>query len=150
MKSLQGVRVALWALEPGDLEAIEAGLMRLGCEVTWASSFALLQSLVRANGLDLVVARLYPGRHAPLDLLRWLKEVESPPAVIVAGGQLDVPLYLEAMREGARDAVALTPDEKELARIVSQSLEDAPLRIGSGRFPQNKAGRSHHLEFTSC
>lgn len=150
MKSLEGVRVALWAVEPGDLEAIEVVLKRLGCEVTWASSYALLQSLVRANGADLIVARLYPGRQSPLDLLRWLKGVESPPAMIVAGGRLDVPLYLEAMREGALDAVALPPDEKELARIVSQALEEAPLRAGSARFPQSNAGRSHLLEFTSC
>jgi two-component system, LuxR family, response regulator FixJ len=61
-----------------------------------------------------------------LELLRHLQQMASPLPVIIMTGHADVPLAVQAMKEGAADFIKKPFDDDRLLAAVSASLARAP------------------------
>ncbi len=121
MSEVIGKRVLLWG-EPGcELEVLADSLGRWGMQVREGLSAGELYAAARSGEADLIVARLCRGFHPSFELLTRLRGLAAALPVVVVTD--DVPLYLEALRRGAFDCVALPLNEAELMRIVSRALE---------------------------
>lgn len=131
MDSPQQARVVLWTESPGELTTVEQVLTRHGFQPVSAGSLQQLMGWVEARSADAVVAWLCQSYRGPLDLLSRLKGVSGAPPVVVVTCGWDVNLYLEAMRRGAFDSVALPVEESELVRIVSAALQESDLRLSA-------------------
>jgi len=123
MKPFESTRVLLWAGQADVLAAVGQALSRLGCQLHPADSFERLQKALETEPFDLVVSQLCEYCMGPLDLLSRLAGKESSPPVLIVVDSWNMNLYLEALRRGAFDAVALPLNENELIRIVSRALE---------------------------
>ena len=130
MKPWSGKRAVLWAAEchfaqecRADLFQAAATLTQRGCRVQAVFSRGELRGLLSELSPDLIVACVCGRSREPIDLLRQIRaeEAEFPPVLLMAGAT-DLPLYLEGMRNGAFDCLALPAKEGELARLVSKAL----------------------------
>lgn len=131
MKQFEEVRVALWSDQPEEFSVIEQWLSRLGCRTEQIDSTGQLWNLMIGKAPDVIIARLSRSFRSPLRLLSHFQRAGSlPPVLIVVDGH-DVDLYLEAMREGAFDSLALPVDEKELLRVLSQALGPGGLKLSA-------------------
>jgi two-component system response regulator FixJ len=88
-----------------------------------ASAVAFLDSVPVVSGCVLTDVRM-PDLDG-IELLRRLKRRGSPPPVIVMTGHADVPLAVEAMREGARDFIEKPFDDEVLLASVHSALAQA-------------------------
>jgi DNA-binding NtrC family response regulator len=127
-----GLRVVLWGPQDNGLELLGESLACRGFRVQAVNSFEELSSALEAQEVDLIVARLCRRFHAPLELLGRLQSAPAAPPVLVVTGEPDLHLYLEAMRRGAFDCVALPLNQSELVRIVSRALEARTLQAFAG------------------
>ena len=124
MNSLAGSRVILWAAQQCDVNGLEKSLACQGCHLQIVKSFDELRAVMERHDVDLIVARLCHSLRRPLlELLSWVRDIPSPPPVVIVADSLDVDLYLEAMRRGAFDCVGLPLNEKVLVRIMAHALE---------------------------
>ncbi len=130
MKPDLRIRVALWAESPG-LEGVEETLTRLGARVGMADSLEQLVDWIESRSVDLIVTWLCGDDRGAFELLSRLENFSAAPPVLVVSCGLDVNLYLEAMRRGAFDCLALPQDENELVRIVAAATEASPLRVSA-------------------
>lgn len=87
------------------------------------SAVAFLEDVSKVSGCVLTDVRM-PDLDG-IELLRWLKRRGSPPPVIVMTGHADVPLAVEAMREGARDFIEKPFDDEVLLASVRSALAHA-------------------------
>lgn len=113
----------VWAQDPVVLAPVAQALVRLGSHVQGVFSFEDLCEAIANHSMDLVVAHLCGCFEEPLECLHLLKRMASAPPVLVAVDFWNVTLYMEAMRRGAFDGLALPLDEKELVRIAARALE---------------------------
>lgn len=136
MEPFDGKRVMLWvnmrALETGGApsawaDAVADALVRRGCRVEPVSSSAQLAMLLERGAADLVVTRVGNSCREPLELLSRFHArpaaAQNLPPVILLATALDVQAYLEGMRKGAFDCVALPFEEKEFIRVAARALE---------------------------
>ena len=87
------------------------------------SALAFLESVAEVSGCVLTDVRM-PDLDG-IELLRRLKRRGSPPPVIVMTGHADVPLAVEAMKEGARDFIEKPFDAEVLLCSVRAALAQA-------------------------
>ena len=130
MKPDLKIRVALWAESPG-LEGVEETLTRLGARVGTAGSREEIEEWIESRSVDLIVTWLSGDDRGAFKLLSWLENFPAAPPVLVVSCGLDVNLYLEAMRRGAFDCIALPLEENELVRIVAAATEAASLQLSA-------------------
>jgi DNA-binding NtrC family response regulator len=94
-------------------------LARMGCQVRNVCKPEQFAAALENWKPDVLLVRLCARSK------QWLTKLAEfgplPPLVALAEGN-NIPLYLEAMRAGAFDCVALPIDEQELLRIVSSAL----------------------------
>jgi two-component system, LuxR family, response regulator FixJ len=88
-----------------------------------ASAVAFLESVTEVSGCVLTDVRM-PDLDG-IELLRRLKRRGSPAPVIVMTGHADVPLAVEAMREGAQDFIEKPFDDEVLLSTVRAALAQA-------------------------
>lgn len=131
MKFFSGNHVLLWEPRQDGLEELREKLARRGLQVRQATSLEEIYHLVAEEQVDLIVTRLCHSFKEPLELLDGLQDVASPPPVLIVTDGPEVNLYLEAMRKGAFDCVALPLNERELVRIVSRALEPRNLDVAA-------------------
>ncbi|MGH1571704.1 response regulator FixJ [Methylobacterium sp. P31] len=102
------------------------------------SAVAFLESVAEVSGCVLTDVRM-PDLDG-IELLRRLKRRGSPPPVIVMTGHADVPLAVEAMKEGARDFIEKPFDDEVLLFSVRSALAQA--EHGASRAAEKDAIRT--------
>ncbi|CAO4139070.1 response regulator FixJ [Methylorubrum aminovorans] len=109
-----------------------------------ASAVAFLEGVAEVSGCVLTDVRM-PDLDG-IELLRRLKRRGSPPPVIVMTGHADVPLAVEAMREGARDFIEKPFDDEVLLASVRSALAQA--ERGAARAADTDATRARLATLT--
>ncbi len=132
MKPLARCHVVLWGPEDDTLDLLGENLVYQGFHVHTVGSLEELSSILEEQDVDLIVARLCRCFGGPLELLGRLQGAPSAPPVLIVTEGPDIHLYLEAMRRGAFDCVALPLNSHELIRIVTHALEARPLQASVG------------------
>ena len=132
MKPLSGYRVVLWGPEDIALELLGENLVCQGFRVHTVGSLEELSNALEEQDVDLIVARLCRCFAEPLKLLGRLQGAPSAPPLLILTEGPDMHLYLEAMRRGAFDCVALPLNSQELTRIVTGALEARALQASVG------------------
>ncbi|ACL57102.1 response regulator FixJ [Methylobacterium nodulans] len=85
------------------------------------SATAFLDSMAEVTGCIVTDIRM-PGVDG-IELLRRLKQWDSPPPVIVMTGHADVPLAVEAMKQGAVDFIEKPFDDDAFLAAVRSALD---------------------------
>jgi len=103
-------------------------LAAAGHEVVGAESGRAAMDPLSRREFDLVLTDLVmPGMNG-LELLRWIKESELEPEVLVLTGHAEVPTAVEAMRLGAYHYLAKPWNDAELKEVVAKAAEKKALR----------------------
>jgi two-component system, NtrC family, response regulator AtoC len=96
-------RVLLVDDEPDQGALLRAMLVPLGMEVATAESTEQALQLFRRQPVDLVVTDLHLPGASGIDLIRQLREFDTPPAVVLITGEGSVSSAVEALKLGASD-----------------------------------------------
>lgn len=120
MKSLEGTYVALCADPVEELGEVGEALSRLGCQVEGVETPEQLWALLDYCPVDLIVVHICgPSSHFLEALSSSGRGSTLPPILAVACSE---EYYLNAIKLGAFDCIALPLDEKELARIAELAV----------------------------
>jgi two-component system response regulator FixJ len=96
----------------------------------YESATAVLDRLDGA-GTGCVVTDVRMPEIDGVELLRRLNASGSPLPVIVMTGNADIPLAVQAMKEGAVDFIEKPFDDERMLSAIRSALEKAPARRGS-------------------
>src|SRR5436190_21588598 len=96
-------RVLLVDDEPDQVALLKAMLTPLGMDVSTAESAQQALQVFRRHPVDLVVTDLHLPGQSGIDLIRQLRQVETPPAVVLITGEGTVSSAVEALKLGATD-----------------------------------------------
>ncbi|MCI0589098.1 MAG: sigma-54 dependent transcriptional regulator [Planctomycetes bacterium] len=122
------VRILVVDDEPGQAEAIEEGLSRVGydCEVAHSGGEAL-EALARSR-YDLLVTDLVLRDRDGIEVLREAKRRDATLSVLILTGHGSVEVAVRAMKEGAFDFLE-KPIQLEALRVsVAREIESRRLR----------------------
>ncbi len=122
------VRILVVDDEPGQAEAIEEGLSRVGydCEVAHSGG-AALEALARSR-YDLLVTDLVLRDRDGIEVLREAKRRDASLSVLILTGHGSVEVAVRAMKEGAFDFLE-KPIQLEALRVsVAREIESRRLR----------------------
>ena len=114
--------------DTGTRDLLGETLQTFGHEVTTAASGGEAMDLLARRDFDLVLTDLVMPKISGLDLLRWIKESELLPEVIVLTGHAEVPTAVEAMRLGAYHYLAKPWNDSELKELLAKAAEKRALR----------------------
>src|SRR4051812_18394575 len=96
-------RVLLVDDEPDQVALLRAMLTPLGMDVTTADSAEQALATYRRHPVDVVVTDLHLPGASGIDLIRDLRQSETPPAVVLITGESSVASAVEALKLGASD-----------------------------------------------
>lgn len=123
MKELVGTRVALWTGRQRELDSVGAVLEGRGCDVRTLNTLEELRRELEQGGPDLIVTQACPCCVEWKIILSAESFTKKLPPVVLVTDAFDADIYLEAMRRGAFDCVALPLNEIELIRVASRAVE---------------------------
>jgi len=112
--------------------------VRLGCEQAMQLAGIPVASLASAEEAQARIVAGFPGvvvtdMRLPgmdgLQLVRWVRELESALPVIMITGHGDVTLAVEAMRSGAYDFIPKPFSSEHLVEVVQRALEKRALTL---------------------
>ena len=103
-------------------------LTPLGMEVTTADSAEQALQAFRRHPVDLVVTDLHLPAASGIDLVRQLRQVETPPAVVLITGEGSVASAVEALKLGASDYLQKPIDPMRLVTLVQELLRSDDVR----------------------
>lgn len=103
-------------------------LSELGLEVESASTVAGAVGILGEFGVDIVVSDLRLPSASGLELLRWTRALQPPPAFIVITAFGTIPQAVEALRAGADDFLTKPLDLDHLGLSIRRALENRRLR----------------------
>src|SRR5678815_5375546 len=129
-------RVLLAGDEPDQVALLRAMLVPLGMEVTTAESAEQALQAFRRHPVDVVVTDLHLPGASGIDLIRQLRQVETPPAVVLITGEGSVASAVEALKLGASDYLQKPIDPMRLVTLVQELLRSDDVR---------EAGDDEHL-----
>jgi len=121
-------RVLLVDDEPDQVALLRAMLTPLGMEVTTAESAEQALQVFRRHPVDLVVTDLHLPAASGIDLIRQLRQVETPPAVVLITGEGSVASAVEALKLGATDYLQKPIDPMRLVTLVQELLRSDDVR----------------------
>jgi DNA-binding NtrC family response regulator len=97
-------------------------------EVATAESAEQALQVFRRHPVDLVVTDLHLPAASGIDLVRQLREVETPPAVVLITGEGSVASAVEALKLGASDYLQKPIDPMRLVTLVQELLRSDDVR----------------------
>jgi DNA-binding NtrC family response regulator len=121
-------RVLLVDDEPDQVALLRAMLTPLGMEVATAESTEQALQLFRRQPVDLVVTDLHLPGASGIDLIRQLREMDTPPAVVLITGEGSVSSAVEALKLGASDYLQKPIDPMRLVTLVQELLRSDDVR----------------------
>jgi DNA-binding NtrC family response regulator len=129
-------RVLLVDDEPDQVALLRAMLTPLGMEVGTADSAEQAMGAFRRHPVDVVVTDLHLPGASGIDLIRQLRQVETPPAVVLITGEVSVASAVEALKLGASDYLQKPVDPMRLVTLLQELLHSDDVR---------EAGDNEHL-----
>jgi DNA-binding NtrC family response regulator len=126
-----GGRVLLVDDEPDQLALLRAMLTPLGMEVATAESAEQAVAAFRRHPVDVVVTDLHLPGASGIDLIRELRQVETPPAVVLITGEGSVASAVEALKLGASDYLQKPVDPMRLVTLLQELLRSDDVREAS-------------------
>jgi DNA-binding NtrC family response regulator len=121
-------RVLLVDDEPDQVALLRAMLTPLGMDVATAESAEQALQVFRRHPVDLVVTDLHLPGQSGIDLIRQLRQVETPPAVVLITGEGSVSSAVEALKLGATDYLQKPIDPMRLVTLVQELLHSDDVR----------------------
>jgi DNA-binding NtrC family response regulator len=121
-------RVLLVDDEPDQVALLRAMLVPLGMEVATAESTEQALQLFRRQPVDLVVTDLHLPGASGIELIRQLREVDTPPAVVLITGEGSVSSAVDALKLGASDYLQKPIDPMRLVTLVQELLRSDDVR----------------------
>jgi DNA-binding NtrC family response regulator len=121
-------RVLLVDDEPDQVALLRAMLTPLGMEVVTAESAEHALQVFRRHAVDLVVTDLHLPGASGIDLIRQLRALETPPAVVLITGEGSVASAVEALKLGASDYLQKPIDPMRLVTLVQELLRSDDVR----------------------
>jgi DNA-binding NtrC family response regulator len=121
-------RVLLVDDEPDQVALLRAMLTPLGMDVATAESAEQALQTFRRRPVDLVVTDLHLPGASGIDLIRQLRQVETPPAVVLITGEGSVTSAVEALKLGATDYLQKPIDPMRLVTLVQELLRSDDVR----------------------
>ncbi len=121
-------RVLLVDDEPDQVALLRAMLTPLGMDVATAESAEQALQVFRRHPVDLVVTDLHLPGQSGIDLIRQLRQVETPPAVVLITGEGSVSSAVEALKLGASDYLQKPIDPMRLVTLVQELLHSDDVR----------------------
>jgi DNA-binding NtrC family response regulator len=122
--------------EPDQVALLRAMLTPLGMEVGTADSAEQAMGAFRRHPVDVVVTDLHLPGASGIDLIRQLRQVETPPAVVLITGEVSVASAVEALKLGASDYLQKPVDPMRLVTLLQELLHSDDVR---------EAGDNEHL-----
>jgi len=129
-------RVLLVDDEPDQVALLRAMLTPLGMEVETAGSAEQAMQVFRRCPVDLVVTDLHLPGASGIDLVRQLRQADTPPAVVLITGEGSVASAVEALKLGATDYLQKPIDPMRLVTLVQELLRSDDVR---------EVGENEHL-----
>lgn len=134
--SMDETRVLVVDDERDIRDGSERILTRLGCHVKKASRGDEALTILTQESVSIVLLDLkMPGMDG-MEVLKHLKEMESPPLVIVITGYATVETAIEAMKRGAYDFIAKPFEPDQLRIVVGRAREKLRLTREAERLNQ--------------
>jgi DNA-binding NtrC family response regulator len=129
-------RVLLVDDEPDQVALLRAMLTPLGMDVTTADSAEQAMGAFRRHPVDVVVTDLHLPGASGIDLIRQLRQVDTPPAAVLITGEGSVASAVEALKLGASDYLQKPVDPMRLVTLLQELLHSDDVR---------EAGDNEHL-----
>jgi DNA-binding NtrC family response regulator len=121
-------RVLLVDDEPDQVALLRAMLTPLGMEVATAESAEQALAAFRRHPVDVVVTDLHLPGASGIDLIRDLRQAETPPAVVLITGEGSVASAVEALKLGASDYLQKPVDPMRLVTLLQELLRSDDVR----------------------
>ncbi len=121
-------RVLLVDDEPDQVALLRAMLTPLGMDVVTAESAEQALSVFRRHPVDVVVTDLHLPGASGIDLIRDLRQVETPPAAVLITGEGSVTSAVEALKLGASDYLQKPVDPMRLVTLLQELLRSDDVR----------------------
>jgi DNA-binding NtrC family response regulator len=121
-------RVLLVDDEPDQVALLRAMLTPLGMDVVTAESTEQALTLFRRHPVDVVVTDLHLPGASGIELIRQLREVETPPAVVLITGEGSVSSAVDALKLGASDYLQKPVDPMRLVTLLQELLRSDDVR----------------------
>jgi DNA-binding NtrC family response regulator len=114
--------------EPDQVALLRAMLIPLGMDVVTAESAEQGLTLFRRTPVDVVVTDLHLPGESGIDLIRQLRQLETPPAVVLITGEGSVASAVEALKLGASDYLQKPVDPMRLVTLLQELLRSDDVR----------------------
>jgi DNA-binding NtrC family response regulator len=124
-------RVLLVDDEPDQVALLRAMLTPLGMDVTTSDSAEQALAAFRRHPVDVVVTDLHLPGASGIDLIRQLRQVETPPAVVLITGEVSVASAVDALKLGASDYLQKPVDPMRLVTLLQELLHSDDVREAS-------------------
>ncbi len=121
-------RVLLVDDEPDQVALLRAMLTPLGMDVVTADSAEQALSVFRRHPVDVVVTDLHLPGASGIDLIRDLRQVETPPAAVLITAEGSVASAVEALKLGASDYLQKPVDPMRLVTLLQELLRSDDVR----------------------
>jgi DNA-binding NtrC family response regulator len=121
-------RVLLVDDEPDQVALLRAMLTPLGMDVVTAESAEQALSVFRRHPVDVVVTDLHLPGASGIDLIRDLRQVETPPAAVLITAEGSVSSAVEALKLGASDYLQKPVDPMRLVTLLQELLRSDDVR----------------------
>jgi len=127
--------------DPMVLNALSIFLSREGYHVSGFSEGASFLDAAKSRTPICIILDVHMPGQTGLDLLKELKAQEYPAPIFIVSGSGDIPMAVEAIKNGAFDFIEKPVKASTVVTRVREAVEAWSRRKGNGNLPQAFPGR---------
>jgi len=127
--------------DPMVLNALSIFLSREGYQVSGFSEGASFLDAAKSRTPICIILDVHMQGQTGLDLLKELKAQEYPAPIFIVSGSGDIPMAVEAIKNGAFDFIEKPVKASTVVTRVREAVEAWSRRKGNGNLPQAFPGR---------